>query len=148
MSESGSALPRFSVRHPRGIWILPMQSACMVVFSSKQGGLRSLCMLCALVGSIFWTDATLAETIPARTALPNANCPSFHIDRPNRSLISHPAARAVSRGSLLSCLSDRTRRQKPVHLLWSANMQSHRLQQCFNTVPGDLHTDTNQQKRR
>src|SRR6202789_1832198 len=32
--------------------------------------------------------------------------------------------------------------------LWSANMQRYRLQQCFNPVPGDLHTDTNQEKGR
>jgi hypothetical protein len=70
--ESGSALQRstwISVRHPHGIWIFA-DAKCMVVFSSKQGALRSVWMLCALAGSIFWTDANLAETMAARTALP------------------------------------------------------------------------------
>ena len=42
----------------------------MQVFSSEQSTLRSVLMLCALAGSIFWTDANLAEPKRARSTLP------------------------------------------------------------------------------
>lgn len=54
---------------PHGIWNFA-DWKCMRVFSSEQSTLRSVLMLCALAGSIFWTDANLAELKRARSTLP------------------------------------------------------------------------------
>jgi hypothetical protein len=46
--------------------ILPIESACL----SKQGTYRRVLMLCTLAGSVFWSDANLAEPISRPIALP------------------------------------------------------------------------------